>query len=565
MVDELKKEDILGYECKHVVYSKGPTINGAKNDLSLVKLKIHTKDGRIIPTTRLVYNYQRPFWITKEGFRNHEEKKEYELIEKVKEYRSTQVDLVDAIKRTIFAPGRRLRDVCNNPYIYGADITTPVLIKQKYMEKYPNLLSDNTLAVLDIETDVIHGTEEPILISLTMKDKVIICATAMYTRDMPNFKERLDKYFYERIKDVPEIEQRNIKLEIVECLTPLVAIEKIFERAHQWQPDFISVWNLNFDIPKIMEAITKYGGDANEIFSDPSVPKPFRNVWYQEGPAQRISDSGVVNNLHWADRWHTLHCLASFYFVDQAAIFRAVRVSKGKEASYALDYILGKYTNITKLKNEKAEQYTGLDWHIYMQKEQKLEYAVYNIVDCVACEILDEEPKVNDISKAISSSTGYSEYIRYPSQPRRTVDKLHFFCLSKGEVIGTTGTDPVTEFDKATVKIDDWIITLAPHMMVETGICNISELPKHNTRIFVGVYDSDVSSAYPEGEKVLNASKTTTVAEIVEIKDVSEAVKRAAGLNLSSGTTNAIETLVTICKAPTLTQLLEEYDKQQTS
>lgn len=568
---EIDKDNLIGYECKHVLYAKGPNVNGKKNDVCFVKLRAHLKDGTTQPLTRLIYNYERPFWITKEGFRKHKEPKEYEELDKVKEYRSNQAGLVDAIKRAIRVPGRRLKEVCDSPYVYGADVTSPVLIKQKYKETYPDLVSDNSLAVLDIETDVVHGTHtingngEPILISLTMKNKAIICATSLYTRDVPNFKERLEKYHAKRIKDIPEIDKRNVDLEVVECITPLEAIEKVMQRAHEWQPDFITVWNINFDIPIILKTIEMYGGDVNEIFSDPSVPRPFRNVWYQEGPAQKISDSGVVNNLHWADRWHTLHCLASFYFIDQAAVFRAVRISKGKEAGYGLDYILNKYTNVSKLKNDKADGYTGLDWHVYMQKEQKLEYAVYCFVDCVTCEILDEQPKVQDISRAISSTTGSSEYIRYKSQPRRTVDKLHFFCLEHNKVIGTTGTDPVTKFDKATVTIDEWIITLPAHLMVNSGLTNIKELPGHRTRLFVGVYDSDVSSAYPFGEAVLNCGRSTTVAEIVAVKDIPEKVKRDAGLNLSAGTANAIETLVTICGAPTLEQIVAEYDKSKAS
>lgn len=486
---EFNEEDVLGYECKHTVYMKGPVVNGRKHDLIFIKLNAHMKDGRIIPTTRYEIDYQRPFWITKEGFRNHNEKKEYEELSKLKEFRCNQSELVDSIKRAIRTPGRTLKEVCENPYIYGADITPTTLIKESYMRKYPGLNSINTVAVLDIETDVVYGTEEPILVSITFGDKAIIASTKMYRKGIPDFKAQLEKYYYERIKDVPEIDSRNIKVEIVDADTPLEAIEVVMAKAHEWKPDFISIWNINFDIPKIIETIDRYGGSVNDIFSDPSVPKPFRNVWYKEGPAQKVSVSGKMEPLHWADRWHTLYAPASFYFIDQGCVFRKTRMAKGREASYALDYILKKHTNVSKLKNELADTMTGLEWHKHMQVNEKLDYAVYNIVDCAACEVLDEEPKVRDLRLSISMSCGYSDYDKFSSQPRRTVDDLHFLCLELGYVIGTTPKDIETEYDKLTLSIKDWIITLPAHLLTETGLKLVRECPDLATLIFRAVYD----------------------------------------------------------------------------
>lgn len=454
---EIDKDKLLGYECKHAVYTKGGMYDGQKNDLIFLKLNAHMKDGSIIPTTKQIINFERPFWVTKKGFRKYKEKKEFEQEDRLQKYMTRQSNLVPSIKKAIFAPGNTLREVCANPYIFGADITSTAIVKEAYMRKFPGLTSENTLAVLDIETDVVHGTEDPILVSITFGGKAVMCATSLYTNDIPNFEEEMKKYYKKRIKDVPEIDARNIDLEVYACATPLEAIERCMAKAHEWQPDFLTCWNIDFDVPRIIECIEKYNGSVNDIFSDPSVPKEFRNAWYQKGQAKKVTASGKEEPLHWTDMWHTMHCPASFYMIDQACLFRKVRMAKGREASYALDSILKKYTNISKLKNEKADSMSGLEWHRYMQSREKLEYGVYNIVDCAACEVLDEIPEVRDIKLSISMTCGFSDYAKFNSQPRRTVDDMHFLCLELGTVIGTTPKDLETEYDRMTVSIKDWI------------------------------------------------------------------------------------------------------------
>lgn len=561
---DFTKDDVIGYECKHAVYMPGiPRDHGAvPDDLIFVKEVVHLKDGRRLPTSRRLINYERPFWVTKPGYRKHKEKKEWEELSKLDKYTTTQAGLERAIKRALHlhTPERGLRRLARSPYLYGADITPTALVKRHYQDKWPTCRSENSVAVLDIETDVVHGTDDPILVAITFKNKAIMAATKQFAGDIPNYVEVMREYFYKRLPDVAD--SRKIELEVVLCEGPLEAIQAAMAKAHEWQPDFLAVWNINFDIPRIIDTIKKYGGDVGDIFSDPSVPKQFRNVWYKEGPATKVAASGREEPLHWVDRWHTLYAPASFYVVDQAAVFRKMRVAKGREPSYALDYILQKHAKTQKLKCANADHLSGLDWHIYMQQFEKLEYGVYNLYDCISCEILDEQPDVGDLRSSISVQIRHSDYDKFPSQPRRTVDEMHFVCLNLEEphVIATTPDELRTEFDDMTVSVKNWIVTLPAHMVVDNGL-QVLRGYELRSMIRAAVYDLDVSGAYPTGEDTLNCSRGTTIAEIIAIEGVPEDVKRAAGLNLTAGTINATEICVSVMGAPTFRQLAEHYER----
>lgn len=570
--EDFSKEDIVGLECKHAVYTKAnPRDRGdVPDDLIFIKEIVHLKDGRHIPRTRRLVNYERPFWITKPGFQTHKEKREWEDIDKVDRFTTTQAGLERAIKRAldIKAPVFGLKRLARSPYLYGADITPTAIIKRQYMDKWPKCRSSNSVAVLDLETDVVHGTDDPIYGSITFKDKAIMAVSETYlsqcpgwSKDPKDFAVEMTDYFYKRLPDT--VKERNMTLEVQVVPTALDIVKTIMLKAHEWMPDFLAIWNINFDIPRILDTIEKYGGDAGDIFSDPSVPPQFRKIWWKEGPAKKVTANGREEALHWVDRWHTLFCPASFYVVDQAAVFRKLRVANGRESSYALDAILKKYTDVKKLKNEKADTMSGIEWHIYMQKEEPLEYGAYNLVDCIACEILDEQPKIGDLRMSISMQAEHSDYDKFPSQPRRTVDDLHFFCLGMNKVIGTTPDNLKTEFDEMTVSIRNWISTLPAHLVAGKGLPCIEESSQIDSLLYPAVYDLDVSGAYPNGEDILNASKETTVAEVVKIKGVTEDIQRQTSLNLTAGVMNATEICCGVLKAPNFEALLEDFEKNE--
>jgi hypothetical protein len=454
MAYPVPKEEIAGFECKHAVYtnSKDPRKN---DDVVVVKEVIHTKDGRTIPNLRFFKNFKRPFYVTRELHRNHSEKKEWEKLSRLQKFECRQNELMTRIAKAL-GYGKiqgGLRVAGRSPYLYGADITTPTLIKQMYRDRWPNCVSDNNVAVFDIETDVLYGTGEPVYIALTFKDRAFLAVTQKFLGSTINPVEKLHAKFEEYLGEYKK--KRNIKLEVKVVNDPATGIIEAFKRAHEWQPDFVSIWNIDFDIPKVIETLTKAGHDPAEVFSDPRVPPEFRFFKYKQGPSKKQTASGQVMTIHPAERWHVAECPASFFLIDSMCVYKRIRMAKQNEPSYSLDAILKKHLNLGKLKFKEADEYTGLKWHQVMQRDYKIEYGIYNLFDCIGVELLDEKTK--DLSQIITTQSKSSEYTIFNSQPKRLVDDIYFFCRDRGLVPATCSDDMVHELDEHVVGLKDWM------------------------------------------------------------------------------------------------------------
>ena len=109
-----------------------------------------------------------------------------------------------------------------------------------------------------------------------------------------------------------------------------------------------------------------------------------------------------------------------------------------------------------------------------MQKNYKIEYAVYNLFDCISVEELDKKTK--DLSLTISVLCEHSDYKDFSSQPRRIVDDLHF-VQKYDKVMATTSDQMSDDNDELVVSLKDWISTLPSHLVDDNGIQCIEELP----------------------------------------------------------------------------------------
>lgn len=555
----MSQPQLVSRECKHAVYVRAN--DGSANDLLVIKEYEHFDDGSKKIHLRQIQNYKRPFWITRESYRKHNDKKEWEKVERLQEFKSTQINLVRNIGRALGRQPQRddLRMVCRSPYVYGCDVTTPVLAKHHYMKQWPDAMTDNTVAVVDAETDVINGTEEIIMLSITMGTRAKIVVVRDFVKAIHDPEKRIlecaDKYIGEILKT------RNTKLEVEFVKNAGECSYRILKTAHEWKPDILTIWNMNFDIPKMVASLTKYGYDLAEAFSDPSIPPQYRHFKYIEGPAQKVTSSGKTMALHPAEQWHLAECPASFYILDAMCVYLKLRIVKGKEPSYALDAILEKHLGIRKLKFPQADGLYGLKLHQVMQTEYPIEYCVYNIFDCIGLEMLDE--KTTDLKRMVSLLCGHSEYLRFPSQPRRTCDDLHFFAQEHGMVAATTSNQMQDELDALVVGLEDWIVTLPSYMVHDDGIQVIEELPDVNTFMRVHVADLDVEGTYPNEQVLFNISKATTAKEVAQIQGISEEIRRAVGINLSGGHVNAVEIVCDLYGAPTLDQLLSQFRQEQ--
>lgn len=550
--------DYTALECRFAVYTRSKNTD---DDLHLIKEVAHLPDGTLQPRVRFKKNYQRPFWIVKKGLRNYKDQKEWIEKDQLDEYQCTQSELTRSILKALGKGWYKgtLRDLDELIYVFGADILSTSLIKHEYAKKW-DVNTPFSVAVFDTETDMVHGEEDILMATVSFKKKVFTAVQEKFVKGYVNPAEQVKKLAQLYLGDI--LTQREIELEVVIVKDEISVVKETFKRMHAWKPDFMAVWNLPFDIKKVLQACEKAKVDPEEIFCDPAVPSEYRSFKFKEGPAKKITASGRVISYKPAQRWHTVFAPSSFYWVDAMSAYRAIRQGQPEEKSYSLDATLERHLGIRKLKFEAAKEYetNGPKWHQFMQENYPLEYIVYNQFDCISMEILDE--KIKDLQLSMPSMAMMSDFQHFSSQPRRTVTDLHFHCLEENHVIASTSSEMSDDFDLETTSVDGWVIMLASERVTDSGLRIIEEnlLLPTNIRIHNG--DLDVSAAYPTNGEVMNISRKTTSKEIVNFVGVDEYDGRMQTINFSAGRTNAIEFCTVMFKLPTLDQWLDAFQEE---
>lgn len=548
-------------EAKHVFYV--PSSRNPTDDACFIKEYAHHPDGTRTTQLRRITNFQRDWYLTKEGFRKHKDKKESESLDRLQKRTSNTRMMPKLIARALNQPTNNLnmRRLGRSQYLYGSDICPETLVRQKYMETWPDAVSVNSVAVLDLETNVGEGRRDHygfgdiISGSLTMKNRAFLVYTKAFMKTLPNAGVRIQEAFDLYLGKYKK--ERGIELETMEVESDTQIVIELLKRAHAWEPDFVSIWNINFDLPKMIRTLERDGLDPARYFSDPGVPKEFQYCYYKEGAANRITADGKNMNFGFHERWHTLTAPAKFYWVCSMSTYAFIRKHAGNEPSYSLDAILHKELGERKLNFSFADGLKKLAWHEFMQSKYKIEYLIYNIFDCIGVELLDEQTK--DLSISLTELCGASPFRLFSSTPKQLAEDLHFFFLKHGRVICCTSDQMADELDQLVIGTEEWIITLATHLVEVNGLKCISDVEELQTLIRLYVSDLDIRSAYPWAEIVCNASKATTVMELVRIEGVSEEDRRRVGINMSGGTTNAINYCQTIHKHPGVHAFYEEY------
>lgn len=548
--------DNVEYECRFA--HQIPHRFDRESDLTFIK-EIEHKNGVATPKLRMIQNFQRTFGVTKEHLRTYKDKREAEDINDLKMFHTNDRMLGANIARVLNLNrnNTQLSVLARNPYLYGADITTPTIIKQRYQNQF-DVATPSTLAVLDIETNVHNDEGEPIMVSLTMKDNITIAVVDYFLEGLivsdETIEEAFDKYLlaYRKSRNIKKIDFKIVK-------TPAEAVIYAINAAHRLKPDWVAVWNIDFDLPKIIKALEKEGYDTADILSDPSVPREYKYFKYTAGPSFKMTESKKRMTFSPHERWHKTVAASSFHWIDAMCVYARIRAADSNEPSYALDAILDKELGIRKLKFKEADHLTKLPWHKFMQSNYKLEYIIYCIFDCISVEELDEKTK--DLSITLPELCGISEYNKFNSTPSQLADDLHFFYESKGCIITTRSDQMADDIDKEIISTQGWIITLATHLNIDKGRLALMDFPEMRTLIRTMVADLDLKSSYPYTEIFLNISKGTTKHEVIKIEGVTDDQRRQVGINLTGGTTNAVQYCNIIHKLPMLSELDELFEE----
>ena len=484
--------NVVKRECKFVTHLEAK--ENIRPDIHLVKEYITYEDGSVVPNFNVIKNFKRDFYITKPHFQKYTQKKECEDLERLNKYQATESELGKLACNRLggfrYVGKSSLWDAKKSPYLYGVEIDSRTILKHLYSEKYPNNFTPYSVAVLDIETNV--DTEEIILISVACSTKVYVGILESMLQGRRNVIEQLN-YLYS--KHIPETDiSKNITPEFIICKTEPELIKTIMAKTHEIQPDFLAIWNMNYDIPYILSRCEKFKIDPLDIFSDPSLPKEYREFEYKQSQASRTTASGVVKIFSPWEQWHVVKSCSSYYIVDAMCAYYYVRVgSKQVPGGYSLNNILetelgSKYKKL-KFDHLNETHSEGIDWHRYMVNNYPLEYTIYNIWDVIS--VLELDNKTKDLAFSLPALSGDSSFDVFRSGPKKIIDALHFFYLERGKVLGIKRDFEDKEEDPYLLGLDGWIQLMKASRIKDLGLEVIEEDPSIKTAVRAALFDLD--------------------------------------------------------------------------
>lgn len=593
----------IGRECRFVWHIPEDKSVG-RSDLHMVKEVIRYSDGTSKPNIRFIKDHKRPFWVVTPSHRTFEQKREWESLDVLKKIECTQSQLRDTVAKGLNPdwPSRQpLKQLLKSPYVYGADVDSTTWIKYLYKKKYNLVSTRYTYATLDIETDVVNkDTEnEPIIITMAHKNNAFIGYTDKFVFGYANPQGRIEAAIKKHFAD--KLDLSKINFIYYQAKDTVDLIKQTFRQLHEWKPDILGIFNMDFDFPKMMEALEKYGVDPKEVFCDPSIPASLQFFEYLQGPKKKVSASGKVKPINPAEQWHTVKVSASFYVLDAMCAYRHLRLGEQELSSYSLDSILSHVLDKKKLEIPEIAHLKGIVAHQEGQANHKFDYIAYGFYDSWSMTELEE--KTNDMTSKLPSYSGYADFWNFKSQPRRIIDDFFFYLLeNEGLVLGCLGArdnkkfgddvvddipvdgseddedseedfddedhddEPAAEEPKKdefgpqdkTLGLRGWIITLDPSRSVY-GLRLIKEDGTIQTYIRTHTYDSDAVSSYPSATEAANVSRSTTKRELIQIVGVDGDVFRKQNLNLVIGPVNSLEYCSVMFNAPSPDEVLEAF------
>lgn len=535
-------------------------------DTHYVKEQVFYSDGTQEPRCFLVKDWERPIWVTKQAFRDHTQKKEFEYRDRLLEQKCTQSDLNKTTAGLLGEAylANQPDKLKASPFIYGYDQTSTSLIKLQSLKKNNFIQSPYTIAAFDIETCM--ETKEVIIATVVFKNEAHV---NVLSRFLGPLKDQIQSKVEAGVQKYLPEQSAYLKVRISVHDNEVDLLKSVFKTANDWGPDFLAIWNINYDIKHILERLKILGVNPADVMCDQSVPKPYRVCRYKEGITKKVTASGTHKPINPSLQWHYLTSTSRFYAIDAMCVYRQIRMAKQEEPSYTLDSILTKVLKRGKLKFKEADEYKKDKWHIFMQNNYKVEYIVYNIYDCLGMLELDAVTK--DLAQSFPSGAAMTDFAKYNSNPKKIVDALFLFGLERGQVVGTVGPvekpeeqsvieaiqtddmfdgeDEDEDDDEPSTNINDyeglglkgWIQMLQQNLLMNEGLKILSDFPDVVTNVRGLTWDVDATAAYPTATMVTNTSKRTCVNEVISIDSIHPEIFKEQNLSVCLGGANMLE------------------------
>ena len=426
------EKEIVAKQFVHSCHLKG---KGNFSSSVVVKEKIKFADGSIKPNLIVYENPSRNFYVTKKRYQHqYKYKPEFELLSRLDKYTCHDHEVHRKLAEIFnLGAGYVPKSVLfKSPYIFGADIGIEALIKMRYAEKYPDANMIPTVGFLDIETSI--DNDQIILISYAHDDIVHTAILGSFLFEeikgnrVPVSKENLLKFVKETLASRTKGLDLTYNLEIFDSEIKVIAW--IMKKVHESEIDFVSIWNMNFDVPKIIKSIKDKKYEPSDFFASPKLPKHMRYTRYYE-------DQRPVP--HFTLKWHWLYSTGGSQFIDSMGLYSQCRKTAGFLPKYDLNSILDDQLGLGKLPLVSGS-------HVIMQRHHFKEYVAYNIFDVVGLRLLEDKNK--DVL-TMSILVGPTPVNKFSAQTYRSTNALYQNLLSKGMVLSScSGDDDFIKFDK---------------------------------------------------------------------------------------------------------------------
>ena len=508
---------------------------GNGEDAVVVSEIIENDKGETEPNLKVFKSPQVPFWITQPSFRDHTDKKELEHIERLDEYRVPYkhkdreiFKVLNGFYPDYLRPNQR-RGLYQSPFLYGGNITPEALVAMKYkkeLQKIEKTPHTPTTGFYDSEVSLLPSSRGRVpLMQFCSENKVFIAMKKSFMFEphgdrmievtLEDIMRAVDEHitplvasiFEEKETDLADYRSRlPFTYEYFVGETEIEMARWIFGKMHETKTSFIGVWNINFDIPKIISICEEAGVPLTDIFADPALRKTgFAYTNYRE-------DKRDV--AHFTQKWHWLTTSAHFQFVDSQCLYSYIRTVEGKESSYKLDYILKKFGLGGKLKIDKTAHLGKLqeaDWHREMLSKHFIAYTAYAIWDVISLQLLEW---LNNDLTAMMFQVDTTPAKFFPNQTIKVTNTMFQEWLPRGYILGTgVDIEGIADDDLLT----EGGAVLEPQNLVAEGMRLFEEWPSHTTRVYAWQNDLDFSAQYPTNIFVANISKQTKLSTMVSI------------------------------------------------
>ena len=527
-------------------------VNNGADDAVIVKTSQLDENGNAIPGLDIIRNPKRPFWVTKQKYRTHQFKKEYESMEYLDQHIVYNKDLAKQVFKSIngYTPSGTpfLKKVCNSPYVYGATTDIEVLVKRAYMKKYGDKEPvPFTMGALDIETSVMDDSGNIILITVSHENKYYTAIHDAYfyknkDGDLPRVKATIDDAMTIINDSLGKyIKEYNLDIQLKVCPDEVEMIKWIWGCIHENKTDFVTIWNMDFDIPKIIEALRKKSVNIEDVMCHPEVPSELRKCHYHHDNRNREQVP------HYTELWHWLYCTGYTQITDALNLYSRLRKVKGYKESYTLNAILKEELDLEKLSLGEEGS------HFIMQRDRFLDYIAYNIFDVIGVWLLE---KKNTDHQTMSILAGITPFNVYAFQTIVLSNHLYDYSLSRNKVPAAVGLSMKTQFTEM-IKSKGGTV-LPPERSRNGGAKALIERPEFTTMLIPAASDFDFKSYYPSSQRMANISSETKAGTMMSING-SDADVQDYCSNVLNPKSNSVHLGHKYFGLPSYTDMIKEF------